>query len=138
MHRRIENPTLKHKIVTVPPVGVVQRQSTDFKALQDPFVIQAMHYIRQNACRGIKVDQVLTFVGISRSNLESRFRQERGHSIHFELHQEKLNTACNLLKNKDMSTQEVAKAAGYPSLQYMYAVFKKHFGETPKEYRDKQ
>lgn len=137
LHRRIENPTLKHKIVTVPPVGVVQRQSTDFKALQDPFVIQAMHYIRQNACRGIKVDQVLAFVGISRSNLESRFRQERGHSIHFELHQEKLNTACALLENKDMSTQEIAKAAGYPSLQYMYAVFKKHFGETPKEYRDK-
>ncbi|MBF7073903.1 DNA-binding transcriptional regulator [Glaciecola sp. MH2013] len=136
LHRRIENPKLKNKIVTVAPVGVVQRQSTDFKALQDPYVIQAMHYIRQNACRGIKVDQVLEFVGISRSNLESRFKEERGHSIHHELHQEKLETACRMLKNPELSTQDIAKTAGYPSLQYMYAVFKKHFDKTPKEYRD--
>jgi LacI family transcriptional regulator len=95
-----------------------------------------MHFIRQNACRGIKVDQVLEFVGISRSNLESRFKEERGHSIHHELHQEKLDTACDLLKDANLSTQEVAKASGYPSLQYMYAVFKKHFDKTPKEYRD--
>jgi hypothetical protein len=31
--------------VLVPPIGIIQRQSTDFKALQDPYVIQAMHYM---------------------------------------------------------------------------------------------
>ncbi len=137
LHRRIENPKLKNKIVTVPPIGVRQRQSSDFKALQDPYVIQAMHFIRQHACRGIKVEQVLDFVGISRSNLEVRFKQERGHSIHHELHQEKLDKACQLLATPNLKTQEVAVSSGYPSLQYMYAVFKKHFNQTPKEYRER-
>lgn len=135
LHRRIDNPNLKNKIVNVPPVGVVQRQSTDFKALRDPAVIQAMHYIRQHACRGIKVEQVLDFVGISRSNLETRFKLERGHSIHHELHQEKLARACELLKTTEMSAQNISASSGYPSVQYMYAVFKKHYGQTPKEYR---
>ncbi len=136
LHRRLENPSLKNKIVLVPPVGVAQRQSTDFKSLKDTYVIQAMHFIRQNACRGIKVDQVLDYVGISRSNLESRFKSERGHSIHNEIHNEKLERACKMLEDSEMTTNEIAKVSGYPSLQYMYAVFKKHFDKTPKEYRD--
>lgn len=135
LHKRLDNPNLKNKRVMVAPVGVVQRQSTDFKALKDPFVIQAMHFIRQNACRGIKVDQVLDYVGISRSNLESRFKDECGHSIHNEIHNEKLGRARKMLEEGDTVTSEIAQICGYPSLQYMYAVFQKHFGKTPKEYR---
>lgn len=135
LHNRLENRNLKNKRILVPPVGVANRQSTDFKALKDPYVIQAMHFIRQNACRGIKVDQVLDYVGISRSNLEHRFKQERGHSIHNEIHNEKFERACKLLTETDISTTEIATECGYPSLQYMYAVFKKHYGKTPREYR---
>ncbi|WP_166422215.1 DNA-binding transcriptional regulator [Paraglaciecola sp. 20A4] len=138
LHRRLENSNLKNKRVLVPPAGVSERQSTDFKALKDPYVIQAMHFIRQNAVRGIKVEQVLDYVGISRSNLEQRFKDERGHSIHTEIHNEKLEKACNMLVIGNMSTTEVANVCGYPSLQYMYAVFKKHFGQTPREYREQQ
>ena len=136
LHRHLENPNLKNKRVLVPPAGVSERQSTDFKALKDPYVIQAMHYIRQNACRGIKVEQVLDYVGVSRSNLEQRFREERGHSIHTEIHNEKLAKACKLLAEESMSTNDVAQVCGYPSLQYMYAVFKKHYDKTPREFRE--
>jgi len=137
LHKKLENPSLKNKRVLIPPVGVSDRQSTDFKALEDAFVIQAMHFIRQNACRGIKVDQVLDYVGVSRTNLEQRFKEERGHSIHTELHNEKLYSACKMLERCDLSMSDVATVCGYPSLQYMYAVFKKHFGQTPKQFRDK-
>ncbi|WP_371193784.1 XylR family transcriptional regulator [Glaciecola sp. SC05] len=119
----------------VPPIGVVQRQSTDFKALQDPYVIQAMYFIRQYAHSGIKVDQVLDYVGISRSNLEQRFVQECGHTIHTQIHNEKLSGACKLLEQNHIPLASVAKRAGYPSLPYMYAIFKKHFDLTPKQYR---
>lgn len=122
--------------ILVPPTQVYERQSTDYKALKDPYVIQAMHYIRHNSCKGIKVDQVVAHVGISRSNMESRFKQERGHSIHQEIHDEKLNRACNLLTNTSLPTVEIAELCGYPSLQYMYSVFKKNLDQTPKGYRE--
>jgi LacI family transcriptional regulator len=121
--------------VLVPPMGIIQRQSTDFKALQDPYVIQAMHFVRQHACRGIKVEQVIDYVGISRSNLEQRFVQECGHSIHTEIHNEKLNRACKMLTETDTGLGEIASCCGYPSIQYLYAVFNKHFGQTPKQYK---
>lgn len=140
LHKLLERkhnnaPNLAFKRILVAPIGVVQRQSTDFKALQDPYVIQAMYFIRQNACKGIKVDQVLDFVGISRSNLESRFFEECGHTIHMQIHMEKLKVACDkLIKTKD-SLADIASASGYPSTQYMYAIFKKHYGMTPNKYR---
>lgn len=127
---------LKHSRILVPPTKVFERQSTDFQALKDPYVIQAMHYIRHNACKGIKVDQVLSYVGISRSNMETRFREERGHSIHQEIHNSKLKRACNLLTSTTLPIVEISDLCGYPSLQYMYTVFKKNLNKTPKEYRD--
>lgn len=135
LHRRMENPNLKHKRVVVGPVGVVERQSSDFKSINDPYVIQAMHYIRQHACNGIKVGQVLDHVGISRSNLDNRFMDEQGHSVHFAIHQEKLERACELLIHSNKPVKDIALVCGYRSLQYLYAVFKQHFGITPSEYR---
>lgn len=137
LHQRMVNPPFSSlPRILVPPKGVVERQSTDFKALQDPYVIQAMHFVRLNACKGIKVDQVLDYVGISRSNLEQRFKQECGVSIHSQIHQHKLETAITLLKNRDRPFSEVASTSGYPSLQYMHAIIKKHFDMTPKQLRE--
>ncbi|WP_120512436.1 XylR family transcriptional regulator [Photobacterium salinisoli] len=126
---------IRHSKVLISPTQVYERQSTDFQALRDPYVIQAMHFIRHNAIKGIKVDQVLNYVGVSRSNLETRFKEERGHSIHQEIHSSKLKRACNLLRTTDLPIAEIAALCGYPSLQYMYSVFKKNFDVTPKDYR---
>jgi LacI family transcriptional regulator len=127
--------TLRPRIL-IPPTQIFSRQSTDYQALNDPYVIQAMHFIRHHACKGIKVDQVLSHVGISRSNMEARFKQERGHSIHQEIHNSKLKQACNLLATSSLPVAEIAELCGYPSLQYMYSVFRKNLTQTPKEYRD--
>lgn len=137
LHRLLNGIKCTNKPLLLPPDKVIERQSTDFKAIKDPQVMQAMHFIRQKACRGIKVDQVLDYVGLSRSNLEQRFKEERGHSIHNEIHNEKLRKACSMLKNTENTTTDIANICGYPSLQYMYAIFKKHFNQTPREYRDK-
>ncbi|MGY0589104.1 MAG: helix-turn-helix domain-containing protein, partial [Paraglaciecola chathamensis] len=57
-------------------------------------------------------------------------------SIHTEIHNEKLDKACEMLVKGSGSTTEIAALCGYPSLQYMYAVFKKHYDKTPREYRE--
>lgn len=140
LHRQLQQQeqgitSTKRPRVLIPPTQVFQRESSDYHALNDPYVVQAMHYIRHNACKGIKVDQVLSYVGISRSNLETRFKQERGNSIHHEIHQAKLNRARNLLSSTELPIAEIADICGYPSLQYLYSVFRKAYNKTPKEFR---
>lgn len=137
LHKLLKQADFPVQRVLVPPVKVVERRSTDYRSLHDPAVIQAMHFIRYHACKGIKVEQVLDAVGISRSNLEKRFRDETGNTIHGLIHQEKLNRASEFLAASTLSINEISQMCGYPSLQYFYSVFKKEYGITPKEYRDK-
>ena len=98
--------------------------------------MQALHFIRNNTYRRIKVDQVLLYFGVSRSNLDGRFRCEQGHSIHQEIYRTKLSKAVSLLLKTNLPIAEVSKICGYTSVQYFYAVFKKAFSKIPKEYRE--
>lgn len=136
LHKRLNNLPISPKPILVPPVKVEERRSTDYRSLQDPFVMQAMHFIRHRACQGIKTEQVLDHLRISRSNLEQRFKAEMGKTIHQVIHEEKLVRAKYMLKSTDVPIQEIADVCGYPSLQYFYAVFKKEFDQTPKEFRE--
>ena len=135
LHRLLDRQPLPLQRILVPPMKVIARRSTDYRSLHDPAVIQAMHYIRCNACKGIKVEQVLDAIGMSRSNLEKRFKDETGETIHTMIHSEKLERARMLLVSSSMPINEISQMCGYPSLQYFYSVFKKSYATTPKEYR---
>ena len=137
LHRLLDKQSLPLQRILVPPVKVIERRSTDYRSLYDPAVIQAMHYIRFNACKGIKVEQVLDAVGMSRSNLEKRFKDETGETIHALIHSEKLEKARTLLVSSSLAINEISQMCGYPSLQYFYSVFKKSYATTPKEYRER-
>lgn len=137
LHKMLKQAIMPVQRILVPPIKVIERRSTDYRSLRDPAVIQAMHFIRYHACKGIKVEQVLDSVGISRSNLEKRFKEETGNTIHGLIHQEKLSRASEFLAASTLAINEISQMCGYPSLQYFYSVFKKEHGITPKEYRDK-
>lgn len=122
--------------VFVEPKQVIARRSTDYRSVQDPYVVQSIHFIRNNACSGIKVGQVLAEVRLSRSNLEARFKAELGKTIHHVIHEEKFEKAKYLLSHTTLSINEIYQMCGYPSLQYFYFLFNKHINKTPKEYRE--
>ncbi len=64
--------------VRVAPLGIVTRQSTDVLAIADTDISQAVRFIRQHACDGIKVEDVLNAVPLSRRVLENRFKKITG------------------------------------------------------------
>lgn len=127
---------LEHDRVIVPPEKVHARLSSDYRSVTDPDVIRAQHYIRLNACKGLKVEQVLDYLHVSRSHLDNKFKQALGYSIHHEIHTNKLNKALELLNHTKLSIAEISTASGYPTVQYMYAIFKKEFNRTPNSFRE--
>ncbi|HHF3357501.1 XylR family transcriptional regulator [Haemophilus influenzae] len=135
LHKLLNGQKVSHTPILIPPITVHSRNSTDYRSLTDPLVIQAMHYIRHRACHRIKVEQVLDHLETSRSNLEQRFKNEMNKTIHQVIHEEKISRAKNLLQQTDISIQEIAEICGYSSIQYFYSVFKKEFEMTPKEFR---
>ncbi|WP_162873834.1 helix-turn-helix transcriptional regulator, partial [Pseudomonas viridiflava] len=100
-----------------------------------PYVMQALLFIRQYACQGIKTAQVAAYAGILRYSLESHFRKVRGCSVHDEILRFKLAAAAIGLENTDSAIADIARDCGFTSAQYLHTVFRREFGCAPREYQ---
>jgi LacI family transcriptional regulator len=119
----------------VEPIGIATRQSTDVLAIDQPSVATALRYIREQACEGISVADVLKQVPLTRSVLERQFRRYVGRSPQEEIRQVQLKRARQLLAESDLSLAQIAPLAGYRHPEYMSVVFKRLTGETPGQFR---
>jgi LacI family transcriptional regulator len=117
------------------PLGIAQRQSTDVTAVDDPLIAQAMQFIRENACNGINVEDVLRTVPLSRRLFESRFRKATGKTPHEMITQRRLNRVELLLRDTDLSQEEIARRCGFEYAEYMNTLFRKQHGVSPGAYR---
>jgi LacI family transcriptional regulator len=121
---------------SVKPLGVVMRQSTDVLGIDDPDVAAAMRHIRENACNGLTVDDLVTDLSVSRSLLERRFRRCLRRSPQQEIRLVQLKRVRQLLAETDLALDEIANLAGYKHPEYMSVVFKRLTGQTPGHYRE--
>jgi LacI family transcriptional regulator len=121
--------------VLLPPEAINVQTSSLHQPLGHPYVMQALHFIRQYACQGIKTAQVAGYVGVSRSSLEAHFRGELGRSVHDEILRFKLAAAATGLENTACGIADIAQNCGFKSAQYLHTVFKREFGCTPREYQ---
>jgi LacI family transcriptional regulator len=119
----------------VPPVGVATRQSTDVTAIADPSVAAAMRFIREHACDGIGVDEVLEHVPVSRSVLQRRFRAVIGRTIHDAIAGVRLQRVKQLLVETDLPLSAIAERAGFTHVEYMSTAFRQATGLSPGAYR---
>lgn len=121
--------------VGIEPLGVATRQSTDVIALEDRRVAEAVRFIREHACEGIGVEDLVRVAGMSRTLLERRFRRLLGRSPYEEVLRVKLQRAKRLLAETDLTVAEVAERAGFRNAEYLSASFHKRTGMSPREYR---
>ncbi|WP_371861712.1 XylR family transcriptional regulator [Pseudoduganella albidiflava] len=137
LDRMLHGVRLPDTRILVPPAGINVCASSLHQPVRNPYVMQASHFIRQYACQGIKTYQVADYVGLSRSSLELYFRQEFGCSVHDAILRFKLEAAKAGLRSRDRSVADVAQQCGFLTTQYMYQVFKRELGCTPRIYRDR-
>jgi LacI family transcriptional regulator len=119
----------------VEPLGVETRQSTDVFAIADPDIAAAMRFIREHACEGISVGDVLRHVPLSRSALERRFRKYLNRSPQMEIRSVQLKRVKQLLTETDLPLERIATLAGYEHPEYMNVVFKRELGQPPGAFR---
>jgi LacI family transcriptional regulator len=126
---RPQEPTL------VGPKGLQVRISTDVLAIEDKDVARSLLYIREHACEGVDVDQVVKRVPLSRTALQRRFREVLGRSIHDELIRVRLARARELLQDTELPMSEIAERTGFRYQEYMGAVFRQRLNVTPGQLR---
>ena len=121
--------------VTVEPLGISIRESTDILAIDDELIASSLSFIRTNACNFIQVEDVSRHCGVSRSTLEKRFKSVLGESVHQEIAKVQIKRALNLLVETNLPLKTVAERAGFSTVQYMTMKVKEKTGKTPKNYR---
>lgn len=119
----------------VPPVGVAARQSTSSLAIEDRQTALAVRFIREKACSGINVADVLQAVPQSRRLLEGRFRRLLGRTPHEEILRVQMDRVKQLLVETDLPLAEVAERAGFAHVEYLSVVFKRETGIPPSAFR---
>jgi LacI family transcriptional regulator len=121
--------------VLVPPTGVTVRRSTDTLALDEPDLVAALRLIREQACDGLRVKDVLREVPCSRRKLERGFAAQLGRSLHQELLRVRIERAKQLLIDSDLVMPEIAVRCGFEYPTHLTAVFKRQTGVTPRQFR---
>jgi LacI family transcriptional regulator len=119
----------------IPPLGISTRQSTDVTAIADPSLAAAMKFIREHACEGIGVQDVLNHVAISRSVLQRRFRATLGRTIHDAIAGVRIRRIKQLLVETELSLETIAERTGFSHSEYLSAIFRKATESTLAAYR---
>ena len=120
----------------IPPIAIATRQSTDVLAVADPKIAAALRFIREHACDGIGVSEVLRHCPMARRSLETRFRKLLGRTPREEILRVQLNRAKELLVGTELPMWQIAERTGFDP-EYLSVVFKQQTGDSPSDYRKK-
>lgn len=123
------------KTISVPPLGIIARRSSDAMAVDDAAVAAALHHIRAHACAGLRVPDVVSILSISRATLKRRFQQVLGRSPAAEIERVRMDQARLLLAETDYKLRSIAALVGYASDAQFVTAFHRHTGTTPGHFR---
>lgn len=96
---------------------------------------KAMDYIESNYAKNLSLNLVATHVHLSPAYLSRIFNEKTGIGFTEYLTQIRLKKAKQQLRLSTETIDQIAIATGFNSSSYFSAIFKKHEGVTPSEYR---
>lgn len=134
----MSNEPLENAMVLVPPLRIVQRDSTDMTRSEYPEVALALRFIRNHAGDFIDVSNVLAVVPVSRRWLEIKFNAEVGHGIYQEIRRVHIERAKELLMATDWSVARISRESGFNNTERFDFAFQKLMGMSATEYRNQE
>lgn len=99
-------------------------------------IIDAKQYIKKNLHRTITLDETAKKVFLSPYYFSKLFKAETGITFIAYVNQQKMIHATELLRQSELSINQIAKSLGFTQMSYFSRTFKKEYGMTPKEYRN--
>ena len=107
------------------------------KQHEDEVIRQVQEYLEKNYEEKISVDDLALKFGLSRRNLERRFRKVTFNSIVEYLQRVRIEAAKQTLERNRENVNEAMYKAGYNDIKAFRTTFKKLTGLSPLEYRNK-
>ena len=100
------------------------------------YVDRAIQFIHYNYAT-IRVNDVADYLGLTRSYFTNLFKKWAGQSPQEYLMQYRLKIACRQLAETALPVQEIAAHVGYENQMTFSKMFRKAYGISPTEYRQR-
>ncbi|WP_217597236.1 response regulator [Cohnella sp. GbtcB17] len=102
-----------------------------------PVVQRVMEAIDVRYSQPLTVEQLAAEVYLSPNYIRTLFKEKSGETILEYLTRVRIRRAAELLKDRSLRVHEISKAVGYENVSYFCALFQRHRGVTPNDYRKK-
>ena len=99
--------------------------------------VKVLRYIEENYVSG-SLSDLSNILHYDVSTLSREIKSKTGKKFIELLQEKRLSQSCFLLKNTDLSIEEVALKIGYDNISFFYRIFKRRYGVSPKIYRNIQ
>lgn len=117
----------------LPGETVSPRSGDPEKALVD----QATRYMRDNFARNLSIQDIAAQVNLSERHFTRVFTKLLKQTPIEALTRMRMESAAQLLLDKNLPVKEIAERVGYPDVRYFTTVFRKHSGLPPAAFREK-
>jgi AraC-like DNA-binding protein len=97
--------------------------------------VSAVRLIRERACMGIKVQDVVRELRTTRRILDERFTSRVGHTPHDEIGRRQFHRVEQLLVETDLPLVTIAERCGFRHAEYMTVAFTRRHGLPPSRWR---
>lgn len=102
----------------------------------DQNLIFILKYMQEHYA-SITLKDLALFFNYSERQLQRIIKSSTGMSFSENIQKLKMNQAAKLLSNPDLSVSQIAEELGYADAGNFRHIFKKYYGMTPMEYREK-
>lgn len=100
--------------------------------------LDVANYVHKHLSEPITTEKMAYDLGISRSHLSTKFKEDTGENLYDFITKEKMSEAKRLLRYTDKSLTAISYYLGYSSQSHFNRTFKSVTGKTPNDYRFKE
>ena len=114
------------------------RSSLSDRQLKRDMTEEAIHFMRENLQRSVKLNEIASYTGYSVSHFSILFKKKTGYSPLNYFNQLRVQAACHYLDFSDMQVNQIAMITGFDDQFYFSRIFSKIMGCSPTEYRKRK
>ncbi|RCX13486.1 AraC-like DNA-binding protein [Anaerobacterium chartisolvens] len=105
---------------------------------REGYIKKAVEFIAMNYWGELSIHEMAHYVGLDRSYLYSIFKENLNMSPQEFLISYRIEKACELMENHDLSIGDISRSVGYNDPLLFSKTFKKIKGMSPRQYRNER
>lgn len=123
-------------------IGEKISQKADNSKISESVYFEKLLWIRESLyrwpSRDYSIDDMANDLSLSRSRFQHLYSETFGTSVKADLIKSRMDKACELLLNSNLTVKKISCVIGYENTSYFVRLFRNTFGMTPMQYRVKE